>query len=437
MNNRSIKFLILAFGLCLGLAACGPGDEPEPGVILATAGDAPRDLRRPQDVVRPIDGDPFVMRPIKIGVLLPLSGPNAPVGSALMDAVGLGLFDAYDPRLVVLPYDTRGDAATAARVAEQALADGVEIVIGPLFADSIRAISPSMREARVPVIGFSNDASTAGDGVYLLSFFVQDEVSQIIRYASDQGADSFAALIPNNTYGERVLSRFSNIVFEAGGEITALEVYEPNAQSVFEPVRRLANYDARAGAYQSEVRFLERLNDDLADEILETLESIETIGGPGFDAVLVPEGGELLRSLSSLLPFYEVDPNEVRFLGTGLWDDISLTREPSLYGGVFAGAEPSGTSAFLERFRSFYGYAPPRIATLAYDATSLIATLAREEMRRYRFSRRAFHSDEGYVGVDGLFRFRNDGTAERRLAIIRIEPGELVVAVPAAATFEK
>ncbi|MEE8258425.1 MAG: penicillin-binding protein activator, partial [Sphingomonadales bacterium] len=167
----------------------------------------------------------FQEEEIRIALLLPLSGPGESLGNAFLDAAAMALFEAYDPRLLLFPLDTGGTPEGARRAALSAAAGDVDIVIGPLFAESIRAAAPILREEGIKMIGFSNNPDVAGDGVYLLSFMPEQEVKRVIQFASEQDYGQFAALIPDSLYGEAVLEGFSEAVYLAGREITGLEIY--------------------------------------------------------------------------------------------------------------------------------------------------------------------------------------------------------------------
>lgn len=429
MNTRFIKILSLSLLVFAWLGACftpttmerpererlASSRSPLRGTVLPP-GTGQREVPSLSDLF-----GRFHEEEIRIALLLPLSGPGESLGNAFLDAAAMALFEAYDPRLHLFPLDTGGTPEGARRAALSAVAGEVDIVIGPLFADSIRAAAPVLREEDIKMIGFSNNPDVAGDGVYLLSFMPEQEVKRVIQFASDQDYGQFAALIPDSLYGAAVLEGFSEAVYLAGREITGLEIYTRDTQSFLEPVRRLANYDVRRDAYLEEETFLKNLgDDDFAEEILKNLETMETLGSPPFTSVIVPESGQFLRSLIPLLPFFEIDPVEVKFLGTGLWYDPTLAGEPTLEGAWFAGPDPEKVEGFMTRFQSLYGYRPLRIATLSFDAVSLVASLSRIEIRRARFSDRTLRNANGFSGIDGIFRFQADGTTERGFAILEI-----------------
>ncbi|MEX0300768.1 MAG: penicillin-binding protein activator [Kordiimonas sp.] len=364
---------------------------------------------------------------ITVALLLPLSGPEADIGQALLRSATMALFDAYDPRLVLLPLDTKANAEATEQAALRAREVGASVVLGPLLAANVRVAGETLAGSGIPIVGFSNDSSVAAVGRFIMGFMPELEVKRVVDYAISLGLTEHAALVPDGRYGNRVREAFGDAVSTAGATIAAIENYPPDAEAVFEPVKRLSNYDSRRKEMRDEIRFLRSLNDDVTDEIANELSKSEVLEEVSYDAVLVPEGGELLKTLGPLLPFYEIDPNKIKLLGTGLWNDNSLLREPPLQGAFFAAPDPVEPNKFLDRYAEMFGARPPRISTLAYDAMSLVAALAREEAPQNesgeslsRFSNDILLSDIGFSGLDGLFRFLPDGTVERSLAVLEV-----------------
>ena len=261
----------------------------------------------------------------------------------------------------------------------------------------MKAIAPIARARSVPIVAFSTDRSVAGDGVFLLSFLPQQEVSRIISYAASQGRGKFAALVPATPYGQRVEEAFRASVTQSGREVIAVQTYQPNPQGL-EP-------------------------------------AVKAIAKAGFDTILLPEGGTMLRSLGPILTVNGVDTRKVKLLGTGLWDDAAVAREPSLLGGWYAAPPQDQRQNFITRFQQLYGSKPPRIASLGYDAVALSATLAGGTPGR-RYTRTTIGDPNGFAGIDGIFRFRSDGMTERGLAVMEVAAGQLSVVSPAATTFQ-
>ena len=211
-----------------------------------------------------------------------------------------------------------------------------------------------------------------------------------------------------------------------------IEYYPADADTIELQVRRLARYDERQAARRAHRLALEARDGPDSEAAKAALASTQPLGRLGYDAVILPEGGSSLRTIASLLPYYDVDPNKIRFIGTYLWYEPGLGREPALVGGWYAGPSPASKEAFRARFAKAYGRDPPPIASIAYDAMALAAALA----KKGDFSAEAIRSPNGFAGVDGIFRFNRDGTAERGLAVIEVTSLGFRVVSAAPATFQ-
>jgi branched-chain amino acid transport system substrate-binding protein len=275
------------------------------------------------------------------------------------------------------------------------MAEGAELVIGPLFASSVQSAGQVARQAGKPVIAFSTDASVAANGVYLLSFLAQSEVDRIIDYAGAQGRRSLAALIPETVYGNVVEAQLREAAARRGIRVVAVERYpagQPHAA-----VGRIA--PLITGAAQA-------------------------------DALFLPDGADGLVAVGQALAQTGFSPQRVKPLGTGVWNDGRVFQVKALQGGWFAAPDASGFAGFAERYRSRFGSDPTRVATLSYDAVSLAAALARTQGSQ-RFSEPVLTNQSGFAGADGVFRFRQDGTNERALAVLEVRGSAAVTVSPA------
>jgi ABC-type branched-subunit amino acid transport system substrate-binding protein len=358
----------------------------------------------------------------RVAVLLPFSAENAGARAEalrLLRAAELALFERAGGNLVLIPKDTGGNADGARQAALAAVEDGADLIIGPLFAPAVTAAGDVARRAGVPVIAFSTDTTTAGDGVYLLSFPPEIEVERIVEYAARQGVWRYAYLGSQNRYGMAVYNALQDTAAVTAGEVTAEAFYTGDVEAM-----------ARASSRLAEGAFPE-LTPDQARE----LRRRQWIPDPeaAFQAVILPEGGTRLRALGPLLISQQVDPLVVRFLGTGLWNDEDLLREPALHGGWFAGPDLQMRERFDTAYEAAFGSEPSRIASLAYDAMALAAHMDGGELG---FSREAIEEEQGFLGADGLFRFNSDGLIERGLAIYEVRSRGFRQIEPAPLDFE-
>ena len=379
---------------------------------------------------------------VRIGLLLPSGAEDETVqaiATSLLNAAQLALFDINQPAITLLIKDTKGTENGAIEAAQRAIQEGAKLLIGPVFGTSAKAIAPLAKKANVPVLTFSNDRKIAQSGLWVIGFLPEQNLDRIIAEARAQGLVRFAALIPQTPYGERIEAALRPIITRYSGELVQVEYYQEQAQSMFDPVQRLAHYESRKQAWAEEQERLYKEAELLVPEdtppetLLETLAEFdpimkaeldalaltETFGELPYDAVLMPEGGIKLRSLAPLLPYFDVDPRQIRFLGTGLWDDPALGQEPPLIGGWYAAPDPSTWRNFTKRFEQIFGYTPPRLASLAYDSISLAAALIAIDEKN-PFTHALLTNADGFAGIDGIFRLTEDGLNERGLAVLEI-----------------
>lgn len=396
----AIAALVASLGACVTAPPKAVVTPPPPPVAVTSpvtpsthslTGDQPEFLRLPNTPSG---------TPIRVGVLLPFtngSGATRQLAQSMLKAAELAMYDSRNPNLIIMTADEGGSPEAAANSARNLLNQGAEIIIGPLFAPSVQAVAPIARDRAVPVIAFSTDRSVAGDGVYLLSFQPGNEVRRVVDFAAIQGRKSFAALVPSTAYGDRVAEAFKSEVAAKGGTVTDVERYTPGPGGIEAPARAAV--------------------------------------ATGPDALLVAEGGVNLRSAAPQLAAAGVDGHRIKLLGTGLWDDAANTHESALSGAWFAAPSPSADAAFDAKYKSIFNTSPPQLATLAYDAVALAALLA-PGTPYHRFTAQALADPNGFAGVNGIFRFNPDGTSERGLAVLGIDPNGFQTVSPAPQTFQ-
>ena len=338
---------------------------------------------------------------IKVGLLLPLSAPgNAGLaGQSMRNAAELALSEFNNPNIQLLVKDDAGTAQGAQQAAQQALDEGAEIILGPLFAHSVTQAGQVARSRGIPVIAFSTDSNVAGRGIYLLSFLPESDVDRIVEYAIAQGRRSFVALVPDNAYGSVVEAEFKQVVARKGGRVVALERYPADGGGrISDAARQIAQAASRA------------------------------------DAIFLPDSGDGVVAAAQALAANGLNLKRLQATGTGLWDDPRIFQEPAAEGGWYPAPDSAGFRAFATRYRARYNQEPVRTATLAYDSVALVAALVKTQGAR-RFAPETLTNASGFAGIDGVFRFRADGTNQRGLAVLKVTPSGGQVVSPAPRSF--
>jgi len=375
----------------------------------------------------------------KVVLLVPLSGRHAALGQGLLNAAQLALFDVAGETFELVPRDTGDTVEGAAAAAAAALDEGAGLILGPVFADAVRAVAAEVerRQAPVPVVAFSNDRSVAGDGIYVMGVLPEQEVERMVNYAVRNGLRRIGALAPDSPYGGHVVSVLERAAAAQGAIVTRIAFVPERADGseLADAVERFAAHGDRRQALERHRAALRASGDPEAERLLKSLETVETYGDLPYDAVFLPAHGRLLRSMAPLLPFYDVDPGKVRFFGTSLWHSAGAGAEPALVGGWYPFPDPATRDIFERRYQGAYGSSPSALASLAYDATALAAILAAAP-GDMPFTREAIEAENGFAGADGLFRFRPDGATQRGFAILQVRREGPVTVEPAPERFE-
>src|SRR3546814_125615 len=288
------------------------------------------------------------------------------------------------------------------------------------------------------MITFSNNNAIAGPLTFVMGVTPRIQVDRIIDYAVAQGLRRIAVLAPESPYGNLVVQSLQEAIFRNGVELSRVVFYDPESTDVSAEVQVLADFNERRSAAEAQRRDLEGRSDEAAQRALQRLRGVETIGDLPFDSILLPASGQQLLSIAPLLAYHDVDPSEVRFLGTSLWEDPQLLSEPTLQGGWFPAPPPELWNSFRARYEESFGSTPPRVASLGYDAVALAAVLEQRGSTAGSFvpyTPDAITQSLGFAGIDGIFRFLQSGQVQRGLAVLEIQRDGFVQRDPAPASF--
>lgn len=382
--RRSFLGISAAVGVSLLLAGCQMVPRPRP--------QPPRP--EPTPIPTPTPRLPADADRNRVAVLVPLTGPNAGVGKSISNAANLALMDTGGQAIRITVYDTGRGAQVAAN---EALADGNRLFLGPLLAENVAAIAPIAKRAGVPIIAFSNDVSVAGDGVYIMGFDPAQSIERVVGYARSRNLERFAGLIPDGVYGRRSSQALIDAVERAGGRMVAMQTYDRSPKALASAINRL-------GAQS------------------------------GYDAVLVADNGRIALSAA---PLIRSGPSrQAKILGTELWKaENSLSANSTIRGAWFASVPDNMFNQLRTRYRARYGVNPYRLGSLGYDAVLLAVRIGKDWRVGRPFPEGELRSSEGFTGVDGAFRFGRDGVADRSLEVLQVGANGFTTVSPAPRGF--
>ena len=383
---------MLGGGLALTLAGCNstglqlPNDAVGGGPAAPTAA---------QPAGGPPVGETLGTGPVRVGMILPLTqnGGPSPIGVSMRNAAQLAIDGFGAPYITLMIVDDHSSPDAAAQAAQSELGGGAQLILGPVFANDVRSASAPAKSAGRPMIAFSTDVTVAAPGVYLLSFLIQGYVDRILQYAVSNGKKSFAIMAPQNDYGNVAAQRFQDQAGSLNAQVVVAARYSAG---------QMATAAQQVAAVQGQV-----------------------------DALFIPEQADAMPAVASALGATNI---KTKFLGTGVWNDARVLKLPQMQGAWFSAPDNSGFDAFAQRYKAKFNSDPARLATLAYDAVTLAAALARNGGPD-PFNQAALTNISGFNGADGVFRFRADGTNERGLAVMEIADDAAKVISPAPRSF--
>lgn len=350
---------------------------------------------------------------VKVALLLPLSGDSGAVGNAMLDAATMALYDSYlavpsdqiRSQVILMPRDTGNTPAEAVTAARQALDQGATFIVGPLFSQSVTAIAPMTQERHVNMLTFSNNRAVTGNGTYAFGFLPEQQVKRMADYAFLRGYQRVALLAPNDSYGEKINDSLVNIYSNKGGVVSPTEFYAPSP----------ANIDAAIS------RLITTYNNATEER--------------RFQAIFIGDSGYQLKNIIQSLKKTNLDLTKIKLIGTGMWDDPEIAKIPEMTGAWFSSSPPDIYQGFERRFQTVYGYKPVRLASLSYDAITLITAVTMPRNSSL-VDVSVLEDPKGFLNpANGLVRLMPDGTDERRLSVLEVTPSGFKVIDPAQKYF--
>ena len=342
---------------------------------------------------------------VQVALLVPGGSGQASdelLARSLQNAARLAIADLGGTQVDLRVYNTAGQPAQAAAMAIQAVEDGAQIILGPVFAQEANAAGIAVAAQGINVLAFSNNPDIAGNNVFVLGPTFDNTAARLASYAVRQGKSKIMIVHDRNTAGDLGRAAIQRGVTAAGGSVVATGSYEFSQNGVTTAAPGIASSAKSAGA---QAVFL----------------TADTAGA--------------LPLVSQLLADNGLSSASVQFVGLTRWDIPTATLAlPGVQGGWFALPDPALYAQYQSRYQAAFAEPPHPISGLAYDGIAAIGALIKQNTVG-AVSKAALTQGSGFVGVNGIFRLRGDGTNERGLAVAQIRGGQLVVVDAAPRSF--
>ena len=349
---------------------------------------------------------------IKVGVMLPLTGKNKEIGNMILNAIEMAVFQNENNNLQLLIKDTQGEPDIAKKTFIELVDDQVNLIIGPLFSKTLAAIQGLTEINNVNILALTNNKNLARQGSWVFGIDPQAQTKEALQVVFDQGAKKIAALLPKNAYGLLLFDTISDFSEENLVEIDRIEFYELSIESQRDASKKISTGFDKYQDYLNKLKDEElNITSDAESDVYSTVEK-------PFDSVFIAASGQNLTVLSSQLQYNNVDPSLVQYLGISSWEDKRILNEPALEGGIFITTSQLYQKKVKTIYQNSFNKEMPKIAMIAYDILALISSIS---IDNNKIDIEETINSEGYLGLRGLFRLKNNGIVERTFDLRQVK----------------
>ncbi len=376
-----------------------------------------------EEIKPDINNDNELNQIINIGLMLPLTGPHYSIGQSLLNASQLALYTSNNSNIKFIVKDV-GETKNLTKSFYELVNDDVELIVGPVFSEKLKVLNPMSRDENVKLISFSNNIDITSKNLSAFGLSPEDEIEKLFRYCDSKNLKRIKVILPENIYGNKIKDKILNLKKLDLNIDPKFFYYDPKNPDFYEVSKRVANYETRKENLKNEISRLSEFTDEISKAKIKKLKKLDTYGELSFDALLiiVNKFDELI-SFSSVLPYYDVDPKKIQYLGTSTWNKTAIVKEPSLNGGIFTDIDQDSLEKFINHYEKYFKEKPHELAAFAFDIIGLIAKL---QSKNGSLTKLKTIETVSFSGVTGKFRLLNSGRTSRTPEIYKIKNETIV-----------
>lgn len=355
---------------------------------------------------------------IRVGLLLPLKGKHYRIGRSLLNSIHLGLYKTKNKNIKIFVRDTSNvESITKAYYEFESLK--IDVILGPVFSNKVNELKSLLISNNIPVITFSNNLDIAEKNIFITGLTLKNEIETIIDYASKKNHLEFAIIAPENIYGNNIVRYFEQKSLDKNINISTKVFYDSVAPDFYNVAKIISDYDKRKDNLIKKIDELKDINSEDAKKEIKLLKRKDTYGSLNFDSLFIAvENFSQLSLLSSTLPYYDVDPKQIQYFGTSLWNKTAIIKEPGLNNSIFVGLDKDKLTIFENLYSDFYNEVPHPISVFGFDAIGIVSSLTNQGIK---INDTSITNKSGFNGLTGKFVFENNGTVNRELGLYRIK----------------
>ena len=361
---------------------------------------------------------------LNIALMLPLSGKNYQIGQSLLNAAQLAAEKKGNKKIIFSIIDTGDEEQLLSRL-YNVIDNHVDIIIGPVFSNNVIQVREIIKNKNLPIITLSNNSEIKGDKLYIFGLTLEDEINELLNYSVKLNLKKYAVIVPSNEFGSRVEREIKEYQFKNNLLSFNFTFYNPKAPDFYDISKSVSNFEERKIKLENKIKLLEKENTEKAIKELKKLKRLDTYGELNFEALIIfAQNFQEVSNFSSILPYYDVDPKKIQFIGSSLWTKNLALKEPGLDNGYFTSLNIDNRKKFEDEYLKIFKSKPHSLATLSYDIVGLISNLHNNESY---FSTQKLHNPNGFIGINGWFKMMPSGKVLRQPNIYKIKNQKFVL----------
>ena len=331
---------------------------------------------------------------IKIGLLVPLSGKQSDIGKSIMQSVRLAINKIDNPRIKILPKNTKNDPVKTLASAKELELEGVKIVIGPIFNNNLIYLD-ELNE--MIFLSLTNKNINNPKNVISAGINASSQIKTIMKFKEMNNINKTIFLIPNSNFQEEV----EDAISQSKIKLKHIHIYETNPMELTKQIEKITMYQIRKQNLIDEIKRLENSTEENKNIKIENLKKRDTLGGINFDSVIIADFDENLKSVATSLLYTDVSPKRIYYITLNQWFDESLLNEIYLQPIYFPSINKENFEKFINEYKLSFNEYPNEISFLSYDLIGLVYYLIFKN--NSVIDEKVFYKKNKFKGKIGIF----------------------------------
>ena len=353
---------------------------------------------------------------IKIGLLVPITGQHSEIGKSIIKSVRLAINKIDNPLIEILPRDTQSNPLITLRKAKELNEIGVKIIIGPVFNKNLIYLD-EIKD--VIFLSLTNKIINNPKNIISTGINSESQFNTISKFQKINEIEKTIILIPKENYKEEI----EKAIQQSKIKVNKVHYYESDPTKLTNQIEEITKYFQRKQNLENEIKRLEKSNKPNKKRETEDLKKLDTLGKVDFDAIIISDFDESLKSITTSLLYTDVSPKDVYFITLNQWFDESLLKETSSQPIYFPSINKKNYDYFIKTYHETFNEYPNQLSFLSYDLIGLVYYLIVKN--NFVVSKKMFLKKNMFKGKIGIFDIKNN-KINHILNFYKVEDGSFI-----------